>query len=957
MKYFLEELASYVNKYKIDEFDQLDIVFPNRRAGVFFRKNLARIIDRPVWSPRILSVEDFLKGLSGYQSADHLTLIIILYRIYQQYIPNNETFDQFYYWGEMLLSDFDDIDKNLGDAKAIFSNLHARKEIESQFMFIDEEQRKVIEQFWGTFGAKLSGEQQYFLKIWEKLPEIYQAFVDQLQKNRLAYDGMIFKEVANEIEEISYERQVIFAGFNALTKAERQIIKHLSREGKAQVFWDIDAYYLNNSNHEAGHFFRIYKNDAVLSKNFPEKIPSNISDNQSRNINLYGTSSEIAQIKKIAEIIAKMAEDDQWDPKKTAIVLTNENLLFPVLSTLPKNVSKINITMGYPLKNTAVYDFLNLLIQLQLNIKISGDGKYYFNHRDVINILKHPYFSPRDKNWVQEKIADIRQRNLINIEPDFLMIPGGGYPGIFKKISDINELFIYFEEILGYLDNQKEAHNELEKEIFYHFHIQLNRLKEIIQEQQLNVDIKTFARLFRQVIQFTRIPFTGEPLEGLQVMGVLETRNLDFDHIFIISLNEGNFPSSPGSHSFIPFNLRKGFGLTTFEQQDAIYAYYFYRLLQKSKTVNLFYTTIQKEGNESEMSRFIYQLIYESGFKINKTYINNPVRQKLTNAIVIEKDEVVMGQLNQYLADHNSFKRFTPSAVNTYLDCQLKFYFRYVAQLYESDEIQEEVDAMVFGNILHHSLEHLFSGFLQKYKRDKIDKEDIEWLKNNIDSSLQFAFRQHYGITKNEYTITGRNIIVYQILKKYIEKILEKDRDYAPFRIVGLETKSEDGYNYDLPVQLKDGEKKIGLKGVIDRIDLKDGVVRIIDYKSGKDDKRFAGVPSLFDRENKYRNKAAFQTLYYSLLIKERISKPICPGIFNSRELFSPDFSIHLQIKDEVTNKFIPVYDIRGYLNEYERYLKDIFKEIYDLNTSFKQTEDTQKCTICPYRGICHRNS
>lgn len=966
MKKFLQEIAFYINQNKIDEFDHLDIIFPNRRAGLFFRQHLASMIDRPIWAPRILSIEDFIKGHSQLQAADNLSLVVLLYQVYHRHLPQQQSLDAFYYWGDMMLKDFDDIDKSLASAESIFSNLFSQKEIESRFDYIEEAQKQLIKNFWGAFGDKLSQEQQVFLQLWEKLYPVYEGFKKLLLDKNIGYDGMIYKEVTENVDQVSFDRQYIFAGFNAFTKAEKSIINYLLQEGKAQLFWDIDQYYVDDEVKEAGSFFRQYQKEKPLKKTFPALLPRQIEQNRDRTIHTFGVASEVAQLKKVAQLVEQLIEKNVA-AENIALVLTDESLLLPLLNSLPANVERVNVTMGYPIKNSPVYDFLLQLLRLQTSARETEEN-YNFNYREVLAVIKNPYFARYLPDWAAEKANEIVQQNKVRIEDSDLAMPEDtGYPPIFTLVKTFSQAYNYLLQVISFLYKMcEEDELTFEQEIIHQIYCQLNRLHELEADADLNLDLNSFLRLFRQVLQMARVPFSGEPLKGLQVMGVLETRNLDFDYVFVLSMNEGNFPASAQMHSFIPYNLRKAFGLTTFEQQDAIYAYYFYRLLHRSRLVHLFYNTADKNGMPNEMSRYIYQVLYDQKLRDQRHFLGNKVGQLDILPITIKKDQSVFNSLQNYLNVNGKVEeRLSPSAVNAFIECSLKFYFRYVVKMYEKQDVQEDVNAMMFGNILHHALEVLFRRHIDEKKSRMIEKDDLNAMLRQVDEVLLSTFKDHFGYqVEQNFNLSGQNLIAFEMLKRYISKILKNDLQYAPFEIIGLETRAEDGFYYDIPVQIEGKRQKVGLKGIIDRIDKKDNKVRIIDYKTGKDNKKVQSVVSLFDADHPYRNKAGFQTFYYSLLYyyglnKEGKDKPhdlLMPGLFNSSELFRPGFSMQLQIKDVDDKKWQNIDDIRSYLPEYHQLLQDTLADLFDREQPFSQTEDINKCKICPYAGICHRN-
>ncbi|MGK7395583.1 MAG: PD-(D/E)XK nuclease family protein [Candidatus Cyclobacteriaceae bacterium M3_2C_046] len=958
LKPFLKEVAENVMAHISS--GPVQVIFPNRRAGLFFGRCLAELTDRPIWAPGILSIEDFICNHATLIQADRLTLVFELYHIYQQLNPVQESFDQFYYWGEMLLQDFDEVDKYLVDPAKIFTDLRFQKEIDQKIDYLSESQKQVITQFWQSFGDKLSGQQQDFIRIWSILYELYTRFNQQLQEKGLAYQGMVYRNAAENISQTPlYPGVTIFAGFNALNGAEEKIIKYYLQEQNAQMFWDLDAYYIDADYHEAGTFFRKYRNDKILGPTFPDPLPQNLNVKENHRVVVNGVSSDTGQVKQLGNTLRKLKAEPGWDPAKTVVVLPDEQLLFPLLNAIPAEIDQFNVTMGYPLKSTTIYDFLELLILLQLNLKEEPELKFYYKQAQLV--LKHPYFYPFHAVRANEILSQMQSQNQVYLSKEDLSFEKTSYPVIFKKLDHLPQLFEYLFSVLQFLGNQSDSRlSPMEQEFIYYFYTQLKRLEEIMNEQRVPVQFKTFLKLFRQIVSSYRVPFSGEPLEGLQVMGVLETRNLDFENVFILSFNEGKFPAVSLPHSFIPYNLRKGYGLPTYDQQDGIYGYMFYRLLQKSKNVYIYYHTGQESGNRGEISRFLTQLSFESNLQIQKNVVSNNIQVSKEFPLSIEKTASVLRQMEVFVQKPGKDSaRLTPSALNIYLDCRLKYYFRYVAKLYEPDQISEEVDPMIFGKLLHNTMEQVYIRFMQSKGSNLIAKQDIPQLKKLIQPALLTAFQQEFGgRIKQDFQPSGRNLLVFEIISKYVDQIIKKDQDYAPFEILGLEEDGSKNYHLDIEFPTAEGPKVIGFRGIIDRIDAKAGSTRIIDYKTGKDDKQVADIPSLFDREHPKRNKAALQTLLYSLIYQENAASAsqIVPGVYNARDLFKADFEVYLQMKDPATRKYHPILDAKPLFPEFKQELTRLVAEIYDPTIHFDQTEDRRKCNYCPYQAICHRD-
>ena len=944
---FLKELAHKVHVEHPQDLDQVVLIFPNKRAGLFFRKYLAEYLQTPVWSPDVLDMESFVGRYNDLQVVDKFTLIIDLYHAYCKQISNEEGFEKFYYWGEMLLKDFEDIDKHLLHPKHLFINLSKQKELDDTFDFLTLEQQKVIINFWSKFQINNSKEKVDFQTLWDKLFNIYKLYTRGLKANNRAYTGMLYRALAEDLSQIENCQNLVFAGFNALTTSEERIIMHCVKNG-AQVHWDVDAYYLDDDKQEAGTFFRRYRKKHVFEKTFQKQNPNRISSQASeRKITINAASSDVGQVKMLSSQLAVHLKSPDFVPENTVIVLPGEHMLFPVLHSFPESVKALNVTMGFPLLSTPLYSLLISILEMQQSA-VNSDGNLTFYFKPLLQVLQHPLISDYAPDEVNSYIQQVQRLNqtkvTISKDKDTIL-----YRLLFVKNCTIQELLTQLSEIIVMLfGNTDEQIDALEKEYAYQFYTQLNQIKEVLLEDDLQLSIAAFIKLFTQIITNYRMPFSGEPLRGLQVMGVLETRNLDFDNVYILSMNEGMFPTQDRQHSFVPYNLRKAYGLPTYDQQDAMYSYLFYRLIQKAKKVHLYYNTV--EGKGGELSRFVQQLIMESGHNVQRNVWSPAASLTKVEPITIEKNFEILQSLNKYVvSNEKSFKKLTPSALNIYLDCRLKFYYRYVAEIYEYDSLQMEVDPIVFGNILHHAVELLY----KPYKHQLITEKEKKPILAQLNEVINQAFSEHFPVedpTKFEYQ--GMMIIAREIIGKYVRKIIDVDMEYTPFQIIGLEEKQ--GYTLDLRI---DDQKTIGLKGIIDRIDEKNGTVRVIDYKTGKDNKVITSIESLFDRKDEKRNKAAMQALFYALLYanKHPDIAILIPGIFNLKEMFSNNFDYHLKQQGDNSTQKIPIDNAMPYLAEFESKLRILLQELYSPNVAFDQTQDLEKCRYCPYREICRR--
>lgn len=954
---FISELAENILKDHAGKLDQVTVVFPNRRAGLFFQKALSRHISKPIWMPQVKSMEDFVTGFSSLKKIETLEAVFALYEIYKAHQKKEETFDQFFFWGEMILRDFEEIDQYLINTQHLFTSIKTQKELDEEFYFLDDEDKRIIQSFWSSFLPQTTKSQEAFLETWKILLPLYTDFQASLRSRGEAYGGLIYRDLAERLNpaEIRTDRKICFAGFNALTLAEERIIRYFVQEFGATVAWDYDDYYFSNPRQEAGFFLRQYAKDPILGKSFPEEPPKRFQE--PKEFEAIGVSLEVGQTKALAEHLAKMAGAPDFEPEKVVIVLPQEHMLFPTLHAIPDQIEKVNITMGYPLKDTPVYSLLESALALQHLRKESLVNGVSYYYKPLVELLEHPLLFTLEEERIKELVADIKKRNRITLYQDDLKFTHPVFQVIFQK-SDHG--LTYLQKILkGLYDTWKEKGHDLELEFITRFYHHVSRLKEMMGEKGESLGYDFLIKLFRRLARSLKIPFTGEPLNGLQIMGILETRNLDFEHVYILNMNEDSWPASPRRGSFIPYNIRKAFDLPVFDHQDAIYAYLFYRLLQRAKNVHFFYNTVAEFNVNGELSRLVQQLQVESGFSVRKQVLASPITTTAPDPILIEKDPVILQKMQRFVEGYEGkdASRFTPSALNTYLDCRLRFYLKYIEKMYEPDEVQEEMDPMVFGNILHNSMEMLYKDFIKREKRDVIHPNDIIWIAEGISGALNKTFIDHYGIKNTKkFALEGRSLIAADVLKKFIRKILDYDEQYAPFRIIGLEASSREGYSLEHPVKVAGKRFQVRLKGIIDRLDLRQGKVRVIDYKTGRDEKDFTTVASLTDREDPKRRKAVFQVFFYSFLFWKKYQgeyDAIEPGLFNSRDLFDENFSWWIDQKEGRASQ--PVREFRQYADEFEQLLTDLLTEMYDPEVPFDQTEDLKKCGYCAYKEICGR--
>ncbi|MBL7856685.1 MAG: PD-(D/E)XK nuclease family protein [Cyclobacteriaceae bacterium] len=982
MKTFLQELAEKVYR-EHPKLDVLTFVFPNRRAALYFRKHLTDMLTKPAFAPQMLTVEDFIASYATERVPEKLELIHRLYKSYFEVVNRqadepHESFDQFYFWGEMLLRDFNEIDKYMIDARHLFQDLRQQKELDASFDFLTDEQRDFLRSFWASFEENLTANKLKFLNVWNELFAVYTHFRAQLQQAGLAYEGMLHRAVALKIQSgetilptPGVKPKIIFVGFNALTRAEEVILSSFVDAGCASVYWDMDAYYVNNNTQEAGKFFREYQEHPILKQTFPDSIPANFlrspESTEVKSIKLFGAAQPVGQAKLMAQLLQEQVRMG-INPEETLVVLPDEKLLMPVLHGVAGNINSLNVTMGFPLSSTPMFNLIELLAEMQ--IKRKGD---HFNHRQVLAVLGHPYVVAADAAVVQAKRKEILKHNWVNIPKSFLGADIPLHRLLFQEVKPESEssastntstgaaMIAYLKTIITEIGNLPGL-SGFDQEYAYFFLTFLNQLEQVVSdpssvtrpEKSFQTELKSFLRLFRQLVRAQKIPFSGEPLKGLQIMGVLETRNLDFKNVFVLSLNEGAFPSSGNTGSYIPYNIRRAYQLPTVEHQDAMYAYLFYRVLQRAENIFLFYNSETDVLGQGEMSRYLQQLIFESGLTIEKHVLDNTIQPRPIEPIRIEKDAGVLTQLaklNEANGNYRS-KGISPSALNSYIECRLKFYFSYVERIREADEVEEDLDARVLGTFLHDVMERFYKGIGERKKSKLIEVVDFHDYEITLTQLIDEVFIRTYRLDpggKVEYE--GQRLIVREMVRRFAQRIIELDKAYAPFTIEALE---QEGMSCVIKLDGVPGYAVLG--GKIDRVDKKDNVIRIVDYKTGKDKLDFKNVASLFER-SKSRNKAAFQTLVYALLYKEASlslgkeekTPRLVPGLMSRMNLFDEDITFGLKMDNEY------VHDVAELLPEFQLRLKELVEEIFDPAISFDQTTETDNCKYCPYREICYR--
>ncbi len=932
-------------------FEGVLFVFPNRRSMKFFQKYLGeefgKIYNRPLFSPQMLTISELFNKISGISTVDPIEAQYILYRNYislkypdEPFIEasERESFDEFIHWGSLIISDFNDIDKYLIDAKQLFTNIKDLKQLDSDYSFLSQTQRRAVEMFWRNFlKGETSFKKESFTSLWSIMYQLYRLFREDLESRGLGYEGMIYRKVAENPDDCGYNK-LVFIGFNAPNRCEQTLMRWLKERGKGDFYWDFYGPMVTDKDNKAS----IFIGDAA--REFPGEYDIS-SEHAMPQIHTVGVSSGVGQAFVVADILKSLKDHD---PIKTAVILPDETLLMPVLNSIPSSFNKINVTMGFPISATPLVSFVNSIASLQKSIRMK-DGAGLFYHGDIAVLLKHEYIKEHAANDAAFIMGELVRENRIYLasESDVLeQLESPLLKAVFKVTDSAAGLLEYLENILKELDLVADS---LNKEFIYRYYLEISRLK------ALDVPMKreTCLRLLLQITSSITIPFKGEPLAGLQVIGSLEVRALDFDNVIILSVNEGQFPASSQNNSLIPYNLRVGFGLPTYELHDAIAAYHFYRSIYRAKNVWLIYDTRAEGVKSGEVSRFVKQLEFHYNVDIKKSVVSSePLFDEQESVIAVQKDDEVMQKLYDAFVGNESGKTLSASAINTYLSCPLQFYWQYVEGIREEEEVEESIEASTFGTIFHDTMEELYAPYLGEI----VSGELLEGMIRNSDR-IESVIKEQFA--KNRIgEITGRNIIIKEVIKKYVLITLQEDKKYAPFTYMAGE---ETFYNkMELPNGLK-----VKFKAVIDRIDEVAGSLRVIDYKTGGVEVpgNSVEIGDFFLRDSGKHYKAFVQLYLYALILSNIAGEDRVVRLKNGKSVrieFSEDSSeLDLVVypvtslkKGSIVSE--PIY--KSNLEEYREALLKCVAEIFDNNVAFEQAaEESDVCGYCMFKHICGR--
>lgn len=957
MQSFLEKIVKLLSDKYGDDISEICIVLPNRRAGLFLKMHFAKNLKKTFWSPEILATEDFVALLAELEIADPTTLLFELFETVKKSGKKEvESFDEFSKWGQILLSDINEIDRYLVDASQLFGNLKNIKELES----------------WSLNTEELTDFQKQYLEFWKLLGGYYTDYSQRLLSKHQAYQGLAYRIVAeNAVQQVNKHpwKKVIFAGFNALNKAEEKIIEDLLNAGKAEIIWDTDSYYTDNVNQEAGRFIRRYNTFGNFKKLADRNIviEEKLLSTEKKSITVIGAAKNVAQAKVAGNLISELKKTDPL-LTSTALVLADENLLFPVLHSLPENLQDINVTMGYPLKNTPVAGYFDLVFAMHENGSKLAQGKpnYSFYHSDVIKLLSHAYTATALVNVSKEYtirpiLQAIQARNIVFANRSMISSIFAEFKRE-KEFEVLDKIFRQWQNPVDALEcvsflietlkngiilqQDKNAENKasLELEYLFAFTKIIKRIRVLMENYPDSVaDLKTLRSIINQIVRSSTLPFYGEPLMGLQVMGMLETRTLDFENVILLSCNEDILPSGKAVNSFIPFELKKVFGLPTYSDKDSIFSYHFYRLLQRATNIHLLYNTESDALGSGEKSRFLTQLIYElpkvnPNVTITEKLVSIPIINKTPeDDIRIEKSALIFEKLKAK-AEYG----FSPSLLNTYRNCSLQFYFHAIAGLREADEVEETIGADTLGNAVHGVLETFYKPFIGK----RIIIADVKEMKKNVEAVTTAIFEKEYSKTEINY---GKNLLTLKVALKFINNFLDAEIESLkksekvgqPVIIKALEQAIESAVIV--------GSQKIKIKGKADRIDSTGAVTRIIDYKTGLADNK----ELKFDNWDLIRSDASlaksFQLLTYAWMYQKMnpaIKDNIVSGIITFRELSAGLKTVKVNHSEQLD------MDV---LNEFENQLHQLLSEIFDPGLPFTKTNEIENCQYCIFKGICSR--
>lgn len=919
--------------------EDLTLVFPSSRAACFFSDALAEVAGHPVFAPKSMGIWEIMSLVSGLEVVERERLVAELYRAY----PKDEamTFDAFYTWGCQLLSDFDMLDRYMVDARKLFTNMQDLKDIETApEEYFTEEQKAMVLRFWKSLSGDGTSElKKKFSKIWSDVAVTYGTFRERLQKQQIAYSGMASRCAAEKIAEggctVLDSGQWAFIGFNALSKCEQALFSYLHNAGNAHFFWDYDDYYYKNTDNEAGWFVRTSVHAYGEEKGVTH---CGFLDNKIFSIEACGSS--VLQCQRTVSILEQIAEKGGLD-RRTAVVLADENLLLPLLHALPESLGKPNVTMGYPIRSTLAYSLLERLIDLQLSLS----SKDEFYHVPAEGVLGHPYLAG-EMGPCLRKILD---QKLFRI-PSSMFDSSTPEGRIFTAARDWKGLLDYLSDILGMV-LEKECDGEdarFRSEYLSRLIVSITRHRNVMEKCGLgDVSVKVCAQMLRNAVRDLRVPFDGRPLEGFQIMGMLESRCLDFENVIILSMSDDVYPGNGSSDSsFIPYSLRKGYSIPSSEEQEAVYAYNFYSLLNRAKKVHVLYSAHADERGSGEPSRYIRQIELESGLETLHLTVGTALNLPSVQSIEIRKEAKTMEKLSAIMSAENGI---SPSSLFKYADCPLKFYFSAVAGLKAGDEMDEDVQNNTFGSIVHVALDRLY----EKAENRTDIVSALEALKKDVEEAVLCAIDKvyfKYDGKGGHRPLSPSLSIIRDVAVSYIrEKVIPYDIAHPGFRVLGTEEKLYAEFSFGNG----DVKKTVKFNGTADRIDkMDDGTFRIVDYKTGRKKNAVKSIEDLYTGKDVDHRANFLNTFLYAMMYtgKGENKKRVVPALYYI-PLLGNDYSPYIKIGDGEEEP----RPYSEFAEEYEKWLGRMLCEIFDPSVPFGQCEEGRTCQYCDFADICMR--
>ena len=958
-KTFLEYVAEdIISKYGTD-LSRIAVVFPNKRAALFLNEHLARLAGQPVWSPAYITISDLFRQHTDLKTADPIKLICDIHKSFTKCTGIDETLDHFYGWGQLLLADFDDIDKNMADADSIFCNLKDIHELDD-ISYLDDEQKEMLKRFFANFSDDIESElKKRFLSLWSHFGDIYHDYNRRLTEQGIGYEGAIYRKVASdETLHLKYDKY-LFVGFNLLQKVERVLFSRLMKEGKAKFYWDFDEYYMPSPSHHLttspsqhlntspSQHLNTSPSQHLNLSDFPNELDNTDRDiyanmGRPKRIRFISSPTENAQARFASNWLL---ENERYKAgRKTAVVMCDESILLPIMHSLPPEADKVNITSGFPLAMTPVASLVMLLFDLYtLGLRKKGTA---FTPHYLKKLMAHPYARHLQEvhlNGVHSKGVHLSQ------------VHQEGSAALLQHIATLVKQ-------VG-IATKQEGDALTQESVFRMFTI-LNRLAALADSGDLLVDNTTLRRLVSQLVGAASIPFHGEPVIGVQIMGVLETRNIDFDNVLLLSCNEGNMPKGVNDSSFIPYSIRKAHGLTTIDNKVAIYSYYFHRLLQRAGDITIAYNNSTDNGHTGEMSRFMLQLLVESGQKIDHYSLTAKNQPTPLMPKAIEKDETALSKLEE-------MSRLSPSAINTYIRCKLAFYYQYIAHIKEPDSDPETIDNRMFGNIFHRAAYLIYKDITDR--SPLVEKAHIQaYLSNRtlLANVVDRAFQEEECTPNNGLQIINREVII-----QYITKLLKIDQQLCPFSILAMEEEAKvyTSLSFTTPpshhlttspshhLTTSPSHHLITIGGIIDRLDILTDKqtgkprIRVVDYKTGNQPSSpIKNIDEIFDPNN-IRSKHSnyyLQAILYSLIVSRSkrwnpAGHPVSPALLFIKQAPANHYDPTLLIDKH------PISDVTVYEEEFLTKLKETVADMYSPDVPFTPTDDRKKCELCPYRMLC----